>query len=129
MKDKESWEMNKEEEHLSEVLQNIGYHKNVAKLMVYFFCFKEGMSADIEHVMFMRQPEVSIAINELVDKNCLHCEKIQTNLKGRPKFRYTRIKSRQEMIKFVEDEIKEIMKKQQALLDELKDSVTKVNGD
>ncbi|MEE9440416.1 MAG: ArsR family transcriptional regulator, partial [Candidatus Thermoplasmatota archaeon] len=44
---------------------NLGMPKNLAKTLLYIYQVDECRSADIEHAADLRQPEVSIAMQEL----------------------------------------------------------------
>ena len=65
-------------------LQSLGVNRNVASLIVYFKNVEEGASRDIEVATGMRQPEVSIAMRTMRERNWITEREIKGDGKGRP---------------------------------------------
>ena len=65
-------------------LQNLGVNRNVARLLTYLKDMKERSSRDIEVATGLRQPEVSIAMQTLRERDWLTEHEIKSNGKGRP---------------------------------------------
>jgi len=72
----------KEEEFVN-LLVEIGTRKNIAKLLVYLANTKEATSRDMERGIDLRQPEVSIAVKELIHLGWIRDRKIPSENKGR----------------------------------------------
>lgn len=68
--------------------------------------FIEGLSSEIERTINMRQPEVSVAVTQMLGMNCLHCDEQHQEGKGRPRKKYSVIKSPKEIICNLENEVK-----------------------
>ena len=70
------------------------------KVLVYFFTHedKEITSREIEHEMNMRQPEVSIAINGLMQRGWIDVKKVKHG-RGRPIYYYSLKMSKKLIIK------------------------------
>lgn len=120
MKEGTAWELNGDDERLLDILVSLGYSRSLSKVIVFFLFFKEGLSSEIERTMNMRQPEVSVAVNKLLGKNCLNCESVESEGKGRPRLKYEVMKSPDEILCDIENEVKGNIGKQQELLSELK---------
>ena len=65
-------------------LQNLGVNRNVARLLTYLKDMKERSSRDIEVATGLRQPEVSIAMRTLRERNWIAEHEIKGDGKGRP---------------------------------------------
>jgi predicted transcriptional regulator len=65
-------------------LQSLGVNRNVASLIVYFKNVEEGTSRNIERATGMRQPEVSIAMRTMRERNWITEREIKGDGKGRP---------------------------------------------
>jgi len=120
MKRAEGWEINDNDQKFIDILTQLGYSRSMAKVIVFFLFFKHGLSADIERTMNMRQPEVSVAVNKLIGKNCIDCSQEKSEGKGRPKLSYTLKKKPEDLLSDIEEQIKTNITKQNELLDELK---------
>jgi predicted transcriptional regulator len=79
---------NKKEEEFANLLIGIGLKKNVATLLVFLAGTPVATSREIEHGTDMRQPEVSVAMRYLMDKEWVKVpESLPT--KGRPEKKYS----------------------------------------
>ena len=85
-------------------LESLGVNRNVASLITYLKEVKEGSSRDIEMATDMRQPEVSIAMQTLRERNWLTEHEIKSNGKGRPLKIYALRATIDEIIKHYETE-------------------------
>lgn len=67
-----------------DLFTNLGMPKNLAKTLLYIYQVDECRSADIEHAADLRQPEVSIAMQELRRRGWIKKRDMKSKGKGRP---------------------------------------------
>ncbi|MFO7677034.1 MAG: ArsR family transcriptional regulator [Thermoplasmatota archaeon] len=79
---------------------NLGMPKNLAKTLLYIYQVDECRSADIEHAADLRQPEVSIAMQELRRRGWIKKRDMKSKGKGRPVHIY---KPAMELSKIISD--------------------------
>ena len=97
----------KKEKELVDRLIKTGLNKNVAKTLVYISGRDEIKSREIESEIGLRQPEVSIAMQDLREKEWVTKRDIKKEGKGRPVHAYSLEKSLKEIIGEIEEEEKE----------------------
>jgi predicted transcriptional regulator len=78
----------KKDEALVELLMGTGMAKNVAKTLAFLRKKEETTSVEIEAATGLRQPEVSIAVQELRHKKWIIKRDLKTEGKGRPSHLY-----------------------------------------
>jgi len=78
----------KKDEALVDLLMNTGMPKNVAKTLVFLRRKEETTSVEIEISTALRQPEVSIAMQELRRRKWVMKRDIKKEGKGRPVHAY-----------------------------------------
>lgn len=76
--------LTKKDETLVELLMRTGLSKNIAKTLVYLRKKEETTSVEIESATSLRQPEVSIAMQELRRRKWVVKRDIKKEGKGRP---------------------------------------------
>lgn len=76
------------EEQAVELLMRTGLSKNVARALVFLSNREETTSVDIEKATGLRQPEVSIAMQELRRRKWVEKRDIKKEGKGRPVHAY-----------------------------------------
>jgi predicted transcriptional regulator len=69
---------------ITEILTNVGLKSNEARVLVVLFKGYDLTSREIERLVDLRQPEVSIAINLLISRKWAHISSLITEKKGRP---------------------------------------------
>lgn len=69
---------------ITEILTNVGLKSNEARVLVVLFKGYDLTSREIERIVDLRQPEVSIAINLLIDRKWAQVSSLITEKKGRP---------------------------------------------
>ncbi|HOE52478.1 MAG TPA: ArsR family transcriptional regulator [Methanomassiliicoccales archaeon] len=79
---------NKKDESLVDLLVNTGMPKNVAKTLAFMRKKEETTSVEIEIMTALRQPEVSIAMQELRRRKWVIKRDIKKEGKGRPVHAY-----------------------------------------
>jgi len=82
------------------IFANLGMPKNLAKTLLYIYQVDECRSADIEHAADLRQPEVSIAMQELRRRGWIKKRDLKSKGKGRPVHIY---KSSMQLSKIIND--------------------------
>ena len=76
--------LTKKDETLVELLMRTGLSKNIAKTLVFLRKKEETTSVEIESATSLRQPEVSIAMQELRRRKWVTKRDIKKEGKGRP---------------------------------------------
>jgi len=99
----------KEEEKITELFTELGMPRNLSKTLMYISQVDECRSADVEKGADLRQPEVSIAIQELLKKGWITKRELKKKGKGRPVHIYKNSMQLSEiMTNFEQDKIKEL---------------------
>lgn len=80
--------LSKKDEEMVELLIKTGISKNIAKTLVFLSKRDETTSVDIEKATGLRQPEVSIAMQELRRRKWVEKRDIKKEGKGRPVHAY-----------------------------------------
>ena len=109
-----------EEKDLIDKLYETGMNKNVAKALIFILKEGETKSRDIEVNTGLRQPEVSVAVNDLMENNWISKEEVKKEGKGRPVHHYTLNKEFDKIISEVEE-------KEQKKIDEIKENIQEIN--
>ncbi len=113
---KNAWK--KEDEHLVDLLLRTGMRKNVARTLVFLKNTPETTSVEIESSTSLRQPEVSIAMQELRNRGWVEKRDIKKKGKGRPVHSYRLSVNFPEIIDAIEEDEKERV---QSILDNIED--------
>jgi predicted transcriptional regulator len=69
---------------ITEILTSVGLKSNEARVLVVLFKGYDLTSREIERLVDLRQPEVSIAINQLIARKWAQVSSLITEKKGRP---------------------------------------------
>lgn len=80
--------MSKKDDYLAELLAKAGMQKNLAKALVFIARRNETTSVEVEKATGLRQPEVSIAMQELRRLKWVEKRDIKKEGKGRPVHSY-----------------------------------------
>ncbi len=94
-------------DELVERLIKTGLHKDVARTLVFIAEHEETQSRTIEDNTRLRQPEVSIATNQLEEMGWIKKRDIPTEGRGRPVHGYSLKKPIDEIIEEIEEQEKE----------------------
>lgn len=86
---------------LCEAIQAVGMNQIDAKILVYMFNNETAISKDIEHSTDLRQPEASLGLQRLRSAGIMTKENIKKIGKGRPVYKYSLKKSKQETVQFI----------------------------
>jgi len=110
-----------EKEELIDKFIKAGLQKNVARTLVFVASRDETKSREIEDATALRQPEVSIAMQELRERGWVSKRKINKEGKGRPVHGYQLDKPIDEIIKEIEEKERECIAKIEENLEEIKE--------
>jgi len=105
----------KEEEFVN-LLIEIGMRRTVAKVLVFLANVDEATSRDIERGTDLRQPEVSIAMNYMFEREWLKNRESKAMSKGRPVKIYSLSKPVDKIFDSIEREKNQEVKNQLALI-------------
>jgi len=84
MKRNKSYTFNSQDEKIIKVFTDLGMPRNLAKTIMYISQVEECRSAEIEHGARLRQPEVSVAMQQLLKKGWVSRRDLKKKGKGRP---------------------------------------------
>jgi len=125
MREKKAYAFDKQDEKAIHLFSELGMPRNLAKTLMYISQIEECRSAEIERGADLRQPEVSVAMQELQKKGWIKRRDIKKKGKGRPVHIYKLTASLDNILKTFENEkIEEIntVKKDISELKELVES-------
>ena len=104
MKAKNSFVLDEKDDKAVQLFTNLGMPRNLAKTIMYLSQIDECRSADVEQVANLRQPEVSVAMQELRRRGWVAKQDIKGKGKGRPVHVYKPIVQLSEIMKNIEQE-------------------------
>ena len=84
MKQNKPYSLNSQDEKIIKVFTDLGMPRNLAKTIMYISQVEECRSAEIEHGAHLRQPEVSVAMQQLLKKGWVSRRDLKKKGKGRP---------------------------------------------
>lgn len=119
------YRFNSQDEKIIKVFTELGMPRNLAKTLLYISKVDECRSAEIEREANLRQPEVSVAMQELQRRGWIKKRDLKKKGKGRPVHIYTMTSSIDDIVDtFEQEKLKEInsVKKD---LDSLKNLIEK----
>ncbi len=114
------------ETELIDRLYQTGMNKNVAKTLVFIVKEGETKSREIESGTGLRQPEVSVAVNDLMENDWITKDEVKKEGKGRPVHHYTLSKDFSDIISEIEEKEKEKVEEIEENIQEIKDLTKKV---
>jgi predicted transcriptional regulator len=109
----------KKEESIAHLLIELGIHRNVAWVLVFFARTPDATSHDIEHGTGLRQPEISLAVKQMTDRGWIVCCGPQAGQTGRKKKVYELAKTLTAIVDSIEIEKKQEAEKRLARLKKL----------
>jgi len=116
--------MNSKEEKIADILTKHYCNSNTAKVLVYLFNFDEARSKDIERTMNLRQPEVSIGLKTLKEKNMIYLEPRQKSKgKGRPILMISLSRTKRKVVNIIVKEINYKIEKIEKDIENLKELI------
>ena len=106
---RESYVLDEKENKAVQIFTELGMPKNMAKTLLYLSQVPECKCSDIEHGVDLRQPEVSIAMQELRKRGWVKKRDLKKKGKGRPVHIYKAAMHLSEILNaFEQDKIKEL---------------------
>jgi len=109
MKQKNVYMLDNDDGKAIQLFVKLGMPKNLAKTLLYVSQFDECKCADVEQGTDMRQPEVSIAMQELRRRGWIKKRDLKKKGKGRPVHIYKTTTDLSEILKaFEQEKLKEV---------------------
>lgn len=109
IKGKNLFVLDEKDDKAVQLFADLGMPKNLAKTLLYVCQVNECRSADIEQAANLRQPEVSIAMQELRKRGWVKKQNLNKKGKGRPVHIYTTAMDLTKILKDIEqDKLKEV---------------------
>ncbi len=103
------YRFNSQDEKIIKVFTELGMPRNLAKTLLYISKVDECRSAEIEREASLRQPEVSVAMQELQRRGWIKKRDLKKKGKGRPVHIYTMTSSIDDIVgTFEQEKLKEI---------------------
>ena len=101
--------LDKKDDKAVQLFTELGMPKNLAKTLIYISQFDECKCADVEQGADLRQPEVSIAMQELRMRGWVKKRDLKGKGKGRPVHIYKTVTDLSEIVKaFEQEKLKEV---------------------
>ena len=114
------YKLNSQDEKVIKIFSELGMPRNLAKTLLYISHCEECKSAEIEHQANLRQPEVSVAMQELQRRGWIKKWDLRKKGKGRPVHIYSLSSPIDKIVRtFEEEKMKEVQTIQDDL-DQLK---------
>jgi predicted transcriptional regulator len=110
-------------EEIADVLTSLGLSRPIAKTLSYLKDLREVTSVELERVTGLRQPEVSIAMRDLRERDWISEREEKKPGKGRPYKIYSHKKSFKEIIAYFEKQKIKEFNEIQSNIKNLKDSI------
>ncbi len=105
----QSYQFNSQDEKIIKVFSELGMSRNLAKTLMYISQVDECRSAEIEHDANLRQPEVSVAMQQLQKKGWVSRRDLKKKGKGRPVHLYKLTSTIDKIVNtFEKEKVKEI---------------------
>lgn len=103
------YKFNSQDEKIIKVFAELGMPRNLAKTLMYISQVEECRSAEIEHGANLRQPEVSVAMQQLQRKGWVKRRDLKKKGKGRPVHIYKLTSSIDDIVgNFEKEKLKEV---------------------
>jgi predicted transcriptional regulator len=126
MKERTNNVFDEKDERVVDLFTELGMPKNLAKTLMYICQVNECRSTDIEQGADLRQPEVSVAMQELRKRGWVSKRDLKKKGKGRPVHVYEPTTSLDEILtSFEQDKLNE-MKSIQSNISELRNTIKEI---
>jgi predicted transcriptional regulator len=120
MKTRANLALDKEDEEIIRLFTEIGLPRYLSKALMYISQVDECSSTDVERGTNLRQPEVSIAMQELRRRGWVKKRDLKRKGKGRPVHMYTSTIGLSEVLKTIEQETMKELEETKNDIEELK---------
>lgn len=114
-------QLDEKDEEIADILISLGMSRNVAMSLTYLQNMSSATSVDLERVARLRQPEVSIAMRLLKERDWIDEREEKTPGKGRPYKVYSLKVGFKEIVAQLEKQQKKAVEEAKANLDRLKE--------
>jgi len=109
MKRKRSFVLDEKDEKAVELFTDLGMPRNLAKTLMFISQVDECKSSEVEQGADLRQPEVSVAMQELRRRGWAEKRDLKKKGKGRPVHIYTLTKKLPEILnKFEQEKMRQV---------------------
>ena len=109
MKKKNAYMLNEDGDKAIQLFVKLGMPENLAKTLLFVSQFDECRRVDVQQGTHMRQPEVSVAMQELRRRDWVKKRDLKKKAKGRPVHIYRPIVDLSDILKTVElEKLKEV---------------------
>ncbi len=121
MKHKRSFVLDEKDDRAVQLFTDLGMPKNLAKTLMFISQVEECKSADVEQGADLRQPEVSVAMQEMRRRGWAKKRDVKKKGKGRPVHVYKLTRNLPEILKsFEQEKMKQV--------DTIKDDLSQLNN-
>jgi len=121
MKHKRSFVLDEKDDRAVQLFTDLGMPKNLAKTLMFISQVEECRSAEVEQGADLRQPEVSVAMQEMRRRGWAKKRDVKKKGKGRPVHVYKLTKNLPEILKsFEQEKMKQV--------DTIKDDLSQLNN-
>ena len=114
-------QLDEKDEEIADALISLGVSRNVARTLSYLQNLNEATSVDLERGARLRQPEVSVAVKELKQRNWINEREEKRAGKGRPYRIYSLKLHFGDIISLLEKQQKKEVDNTQAKIERLKE--------
>ncbi|RLF40868.1 MAG: ArsR family transcriptional regulator [Thermoplasmata archaeon] len=121
MVERKYYKLTSKDKKIVDVFSNLGVPRNLAKTLMYISQVEECRSSDIERGAGLRQPEVSVAMQELRRRGWVSRRNQKKEGKGRPIYVYKLEASLPDILKDIEREKLEEVNSIKRDIEELKE--------
>ncbi len=121
MKKLEIKQLNEKEEEIVDALISLGMSRPVARTLAYLQQVNEASSIELERSTRLRQPEVSIAMKQLMERNWINEYEEKKPGKGRPNKIYSLKVGFKDIIAQLEKQQRRAVDEAQAKIERLKE--------
>lgn len=111
------------DQEISDILSSVGLKNNEARVLVVLFKGFDLTSREIERLVDLRQPEVSIAINQLIGRRWVQISSLISEKKGRPVKVYSLIVSIDSILDQIESQIEGDYRNQMEIIERVRSMV------
>lgn len=114
-------QLDEKDEEIADALITIGMSRNIARTLSYLQNVDEATSVELERVVRLHQPEVSIAMKQLKERDWINEREKKKTGKGRPYKIYSLKVSFKDIIAQLEKQQMEAVDKTQTKIEKLKE--------
>jgi predicted transcriptional regulator len=114
-------QLDEKDEEIADILISLGMSRNVAMSLTYLQNMNSATSVDLERVARLRQPEVSIAMRQLKERDWIDEREEKTPGKGRPYKVYSLKVGFKDIVSQLEKQQKRVVDEAKANVERLKE--------